>query len=110
MSKVRLLNGKPLMVDGKVALSDNCCCGAEVECPDCAIPETGYCPKIFCCSFNPTGSLIDDYWDNGEVMSLRVGASNILSFYPYFVNDAGTFAGVQIFVIGSITSGNDFIK
>src|SRR5437762_1354614 len=28
MPKVRLLNGKPLMVNGKVALSDDCCCGA----------------------------------------------------------------------------------
>ncbi len=27
MAKVRLLNGKPLMVGGKVALSDDCCCG-----------------------------------------------------------------------------------
>ncbi len=28
MAKVRLLQGKPLMVGGKVALSDDCCCGA----------------------------------------------------------------------------------
>ncbi len=27
MAKVRLLNGKPLMVGSKVALSDDCCCG-----------------------------------------------------------------------------------
>ncbi len=32
MAKVRLLNGKPLMVGGKVALSDACCCGAGA-CP-----------------------------------------------------------------------------
>ncbi len=30
MAKVRLLNGKPLMVGGKVALSDDCCCGTPV--------------------------------------------------------------------------------
>ncbi len=33
MAKVRLLNGKPLMVGGKVALSDDCCCAGQ--CPDC---------------------------------------------------------------------------
>ncbi len=27
MAKVRLLHGKPLMVGGKVAMSDDCCCG-----------------------------------------------------------------------------------
>ncbi len=34
MAKVRLLNGKPLMVGGKVALSDDCCCGGG-GCADC---------------------------------------------------------------------------
>ncbi len=38
MAKVRLLHGKPLMVGGKVALSDDCCCGP--------IPPVGCCPKI----------------------------------------------------------------
>ena len=33
MPKVRLLGGKPLIVGGKVALSDSCCCGAGT-CPD----------------------------------------------------------------------------
>ncbi len=32
MAKVRLLNGKPLMVGGKVALSDDCCC-QQGACP-----------------------------------------------------------------------------
>ncbi len=36
MAKVRLLQGKPLMVGGKVALSDDCCCGGVV-CPDTVI-------------------------------------------------------------------------
>ncbi len=31
MAKVRLLNGKPLMVGGKVAISDGCCC--STPCP-----------------------------------------------------------------------------
>lgn len=37
MPRVRLFNGKPLMVAGKVALNDNCCCGGGVcTCPrDC---------------------------------------------------------------------------
>ncbi len=34
MAKVRLLNGKPLMVGGKVALSDDCCC-ESATCHDC---------------------------------------------------------------------------
>jgi hypothetical protein len=33
MPKVRLLNGKPLLVGGKVAMNDACCCG-EGACPD----------------------------------------------------------------------------
>ncbi len=32
MAKVRLLQGKPLMRSGKVALSDACCCGAHGAC------------------------------------------------------------------------------
>ncbi len=32
MAKVRLLNGKPLMVGGKVALSDDCCCAQGCSC------------------------------------------------------------------------------
>jgi len=31
MAKVRLLGGKPLMVGGKVALSDDCCCGPPAD-------------------------------------------------------------------------------
>ncbi len=35
MAKVRLLHGKPLLVGGKVALSDDCCCGGPpVVCTD----------------------------------------------------------------------------
>ncbi len=40
MAKVRLLQGKPLMVGGKVALSDDCCCGGT----------TGACCVGFDCS------------------------------------------------------------
>lgn len=32
MAKVRLLDGKPLLVSGKVALSDSCCCGGGACC------------------------------------------------------------------------------
>ncbi len=35
MAKVRLLHGKPLLVGGKVAISDDCCCGgAPFHCND----------------------------------------------------------------------------
>ncbi len=37
MAKVRLLDGKPLMVDGKVAISDDCCCG---DCFEIAVSAT----------------------------------------------------------------------
>ncbi len=33
MAKVRLFGGKPLLVNGKVSLSDDCCCGGIVPCP-----------------------------------------------------------------------------
>jgi len=33
MAKVRLFQGKPLMVGGKVAMSDDCCCQQECTCP-----------------------------------------------------------------------------
>jgi hypothetical protein len=35
MAQVRLLGGKPLMVGGKVALNDDCCCGGDEECSTC---------------------------------------------------------------------------
>jgi hypothetical protein len=37
MATVRLLGGKPLMVGGKVALSDDCCCGAVTAEGACCI-------------------------------------------------------------------------
>ena len=35
MAKARLLGGKPLLISGKVALTDDCCCGIRF-CPDWA--------------------------------------------------------------------------
>ncbi len=49
MAKVRLLHGKPLLVGGKVALSDDCCCGGEFTCPSSiTVRFTGvnFCPCI----------------------------------------------------------------
>ncbi len=46
MTKVRLLHGKPLMVGGKVALSDDCCCGPpclNVRCEN-IVPCSGCVP------------------------------------------------------------------
>ncbi len=40
MAKVRLLNGKPLLVGGKVALSDDCCCSQPTTCPPDGSPIT----------------------------------------------------------------------
>ncbi len=45
MAKVRLLNGKPLTVGGKVALGDDCCCQTSVL---CALPEGVDCPHSVC--------------------------------------------------------------
>ncbi len=42
MAKVRLLQGKPLMVGGKVALSDDCCCNPPVT-GGCCLPEDCSC-------------------------------------------------------------------
>lgn len=50
MAQVRLLGGKPLLVDGKVALSDSCCC--EVTPPVvCELPD-GDCPHAICFELN----------------------------------------------------------
>jgi hypothetical protein len=42
MAKVRLLGGKPLMVGGKVALSDDCCCAPGGACCIGFDPGSGY--------------------------------------------------------------------
>ncbi len=59
MAKVRLLHGKPLMVGGKVALSDDCCCGAQPPgvCPDTETITITFslienCPVIIIGDFN----------------------------------------------------------
>lgn len=48
MPKVRLLSGKPLLVNGKVALSDDCCCGEGP--PPCPLPDIddSNCPHALC--------------------------------------------------------------
>ncbi len=46
MAKVRLLGGKPLMVGGKVALSDDCCCAEPPT--GCVLPSSGECPHSIC--------------------------------------------------------------
>ncbi len=62
MAKVRLLRGKPLTVDGKVALSDDCCCGSG--------PPPGACPISvtfngleFCCACDGFGGVVEYFED-----------------------------------------------
>jgi hypothetical protein len=45
MAKVRLLNGKPLLVSGKVAMADTCCCTTPVIA--CPLPD-GECVAAVC--------------------------------------------------------------
>src|SRR5882672_10691267 len=45
MAQVRLLGGKPLLVGGKVALSDTCCCQTSVPCD---LPVGLDCPHAIC--------------------------------------------------------------
>jgi len=53
MAKVRLLGGKPLMVAGKVALSDNCCC-QPADCCDRDVTEINTLTLVG--SFSMTGA------------------------------------------------------
>lgn len=93
MPKVRLLNGKPLLVGGKVALSDACCCNPITSCGGtCSLPE-GDCPHAICAEFwfdaNDTsnGDVIHlhsnsndaGFYLDGTTWRLYVGASNILA-------------------------------
>ncbi len=57
MSKVRLLNGKPLMVGGKVALSDACCCPTITGCPSVTISGLTFCCVPSFISTNTTGGV-----------------------------------------------------
>lgn len=40
MARVMLLGGKPILVDGKVAMSSACCCVSAVPCPPCGGENT----------------------------------------------------------------------
>src|SRR6266404_5500170 len=74
MAKVRLFNGKPLLIGGKVALADACCCGASPT--GCVLPEGGDCPHAFCWELNlATGDICNS--DFVEISS----PSNALGFY-----------------------------
>ncbi len=53
MAKVRLLHGKPLMVGGKVALSDNCCCNVFPA-------NCGNIPTVISTGYQGFGATRDD--------------------------------------------------
>ncbi len=57
MAQVRLLHGKPLMVGGKVALSDDCCC-QPAGCPTVIITFSGisFCVDVCLLRVLPDGS------------------------------------------------------
>ncbi len=63
MAKVRLLHGKPLMVGGKVALSDDCCCGPT---PPTVCPTSVTFSGIeFCCVPGGSGTSAMLFEDSG---------------------------------------------
>ncbi len=71
MAKVRLLHGKPLMVGGKVALSDDCCCGGQPGvCPDTetitiTFTAIANCPVIISGDFNGAFILTQTFAGSG---------------------------------------------
>ncbi len=68
MAKVRLLHGKPLIVGGKVALNDDCCCGGVFP-SDC-----GNIPDIIPHGFGGSGSTISDAIADAEVEGEGAGS------------------------------------
>jgi hypothetical protein len=106
MAKVRLLQGKPLMVGGKVSLSDDCCCGGA--CPDvetlnvefagvlldCAcvdIPENSSSVIVTDISFNGPFALSGGtgiWTGNGGVIHAKTFAGSSCGGSPTFDGDA----------------------
>ncbi len=107
MAKVRLLGGKPLMVGGKVAMSDDCCCSTtgaccagpfchELSASDCANISGIFYPHRHCVDNCPCGTNIqvDFTWQFTLVVSpIIVGCT--INF-----SDSGT-AATQFFCYSS---------
>jgi hypothetical protein len=92
MAKVRLLQGKPLMVGGKVALSDDCCCGGAV-CPPDGVDltvtfsgiETCLCSSFLGSSFkvtsgDPNGTYLIPFDSPGFWQSSGIGTFHFLTY------------------------------
>ncbi len=78
MPKPRLLGGKPLMIGGKVALSDDCCCGGGPPhgCPCPAPPGPGTEDAATCIYAQLIdGTVCPNFYDNefGAIVSVQDG-------------------------------------
>ncbi len=106
MAKVRLLNGKPLMVGGKVALSDDCCCGTPGVCPDPDAPTIDVtfagltiCPPFTDISLNGTFTLTrlttgewtgnGGAWSFGAPTLIAVGCNDGVMAVQYYDSGIG---------------------
>ncbi len=93
MAKVRLLNGKPLMVSGKVALSDACCCGAAFTCStseSVTVTFTGISIGCGCVSLTTIPSSVN-------VTDISMNGTFVLTGAAGFWDNSscGFFAGIQ---------------
>lgn len=85
MAKVRLFGGKPLLVGGKIAISDGCCCTAAQACPD-PLPSQE-CPRTLCFEFKIDQSEIDNQNGSDFFDWLTVGGSVIFGvFFDWSAN------------------------
>lgn len=105
MGKVRLLNGKPLLVGGKVAISDNCCC-SQGSCPDPLVNSitanvAGISFPCGCIDLGPFG-----FAGNSIVATDNaVNGIQILGFVPG-PPDTWSTSGVAPFDISSYSDGH----
>ncbi len=102
MAKVRLLNGKPLMVGGKVALSDDCCCGTPGICQDVAtitvaISGVTLCPG--CVEIDAGGGavIVDSASPlNGTFILTQIATASV------WTNDTVGTAHIRSFITGCL--------
>ncbi len=86
MAKVRLLHGKPLMVGGKVALSDDCCCGQTPT--DCsAITSITFSGVEFCCACSDESAQRIQFVEDGDF--------GLLNDIPFTLPRTGSFGVCQ---------------
>lgn len=97
MAKVRLFGGKPLIVGGKIALNDNCCCGQPPSECTCTLPAIE-CPHVLCFEFNAATKALDGgYYDPGALSYFSDdGINTIFNIVPFFFNGVAS-----VFVTGT---------